>query len=255
VLFHFTTSDGVGLDGYTIKPFNFDPAKKYPVVFTIYGGPESHGVFDRFSSNAWQQWLAQNGYIVVDVNNRGIANYGSEFMKIVYKQLGKWESHDFVETAHYLSTLPYVDSTRMAIMGGSYGGYSTTYTLLTHPGVFKVGIANSPVTDWRLYDDVYTERYMAPLPDNVEGYKNSASVTHAANLTDHLLLIHSMSDDNVHPAHTMQLLTALTNAGKDADLRIYPPGAHGAAYNRQSSILIATVGFEYLERYLKGNAR
>jgi dipeptidyl-peptidase-4 len=92
---------------------------------------------------------------------------------------------------------------------------------------------------------------MAPLPDNVEGYKNSASVTHAAGLADHLLLIHSMSDDNVHPAHTMQLLTALTNAGKDADLRIYPPGAHGAAYNRQSSVLIATVGFEYLERYLK----
>jgi len=251
-LFHFTTTDGVGLDGYMIKPFNFDPAKKYPVVLTIYGGPESHGVFDRFSANGWQQWLAQNGYIVVDVNNRGIANYGSAFMKCVYRQLGKWESNDFAETARYLSGLPYVDSARMAIMGGSYGGYSTTYTLLTHPGVFKVGIANSPVTDWRLYDDVYTERYMAPLTDNIEGYKQSAGITHAANLRDHLLLIHSMSDDNVHPAHTMQLLTALTNAGKDADLRIYPPGAHGAAYNRQSSVLISTVGFQYLERYLKG---
>lgn len=252
-LFHFTTTDGVGLDGSMIKPFNFDPAKKYPVVMEIYGGPESHGVFNEFSADGWRQWLAQNGYIVVDVNNRGIANYGSAFLKSVYKQLGKWESHDFVETAHYLSSLPFVDGGNMAIMGTSYGGFSTTYTLLTHPGVFKCGLANSPVTDWRLYDNIYTERYMAPLADNPEGYKNSADMTHAANLKDHLLLIHSMSDDNVHPSHTMQLLTALTNAGKDVDLRIYPPGAHGAAYNFQSYLLIATVNYQYLERYLKGN--
>ncbi|WP_431217677.1 alpha/beta hydrolase family protein [Puia sp. P3] len=250
-LFHFTTSDAVGIDGYMIKPFNFDSTKRYPVVMTVYGGPESHDVFDRWAASGWQQWLAQNGYIVVNINNRGIANYGSKFMKCVYKQLGKWESHDFVEAAHYLAKLPYVDGANMAIMGTSYGGYSTTYTLLTHPGVFKVGIANSPVTDWRLYDDVYTERYMAPLTENQEGYRNSASITHAAALKDKLLLIHSMSDDNVHPAHTMQLLTALTNAGKDAELRIYPPGAHGAAYNPQSSLLIATVQFEFLERYLK----
>ena len=104
----------------------------------------SHDVFNSFSADAWQQWLAQNGYIVANVNNRGIANYGSAFMKVVYKQLGKWESNDFVETAKYLATMPFVDSTKMAIMGTSYGGYSTTYTLLTHPGVFKVGIANSP---------------------------------------------------------------------------------------------------------------
>ena len=110
-------------------------------------------------------------------------------MKIVYKQLGRWESNDFVETAKYMATLPYVDGTKMAIMGGSYGGYSTTYTLLTHPGVFKVGIANSPVTDWRLYDDIYTERYMGTLSDNADGYKNSSDMTHAAGLQDHLLLI------------------------------------------------------------------
>jgi dipeptidyl-peptidase-4 len=174
-------------------------------------------------------------------------------MKIVYKQLGKYESGDFVETASYLSKLPFVDGSKMAIMGTSYGGYSTVYTLLTHPGVFKVGVANSPGTDWRLYDDIYTERYMAPLKDNEDGYKNSSAITHAANLKDHLLLIHSMSDDNVHPAQTMQLLTALTNAGKDAELRIYPPGAHGAAYNWQSYILISDVSFHFLERYLKGN--
>jgi dipeptidyl-peptidase-4 len=123
--------------------------------------------------------------------------------------------------------------------------------MVAHPGVFKVGIANSPVTDWRLYDDIYTERYMAPLKENEDGYKESADETHARNLSGHLFLIHSMSDDNVHPAHTMQLLTALTNAGKDVDLRIYPPGAHGAAYNLESYLLIQKVSFEYLERYLK----
>jgi dipeptidyl-peptidase-4 len=234
-----------------IKPVNFDSSKRYPVVMQVYGGPESHDVSNRFASDGFQQWLAQNGYIVVGINNRGVADYGSAFMKIVYRQLGKWESHDFAEAAHYLASLPYVDGANMAIMGTSYGGYSTTYTLLMHPGVFKVGIANSPVTDWRLYDDVYTERYMGLLPDNEDGYQKSADMTHAANLKDHLLLIHSMNDDNVHPAQTMQLLTALTNAGKDADLRIYPPGAHGAAYNWQSYLLINTVSYEYLERYLK----
>ncbi|GAC1551971.1 MAG: S9 family peptidase [Mucilaginibacter sp.] len=251
--FKFKTSDGASLDGYMIKPYNFDPNKKYPVVMTVYGGPESHDVFNSFSTDMWQQLLAQNGYIVANVNNRGIANYGSAFMKVVYKQLGKYESNDFAETAGYLAKMPFVDGSKMAIMGTSYGGYSTTYTLLTHPGVFKVGIANSPVTDWRLYDDVYTERYMGTLPDNEAGYKASSDMTYAANLKDHLLLIHSMSDDNVHPANTMQLLTALTNAGKDAELRIYPPGAHGAAYNWQSYILISDVSFQFLERYLKGN--
>ena len=252
-LFKFTTSDGVTLDGSMIKPFHFDPTKKYPVILDIYGGPESHMVFDQFTTNGFHQWLAQNGYIIVDINNRGNADYGSAFMKIVYKQLGKWESNDFVEAARYLSTLPYVDSSRIAITGTSYGGFSTTYTLLTHPGVFKVGIANSPVTDWRLYDDIYTERYMGTLSDNPDGYKNSSDMTHAGKLQDHLLLIHSMLDDNVHPAQTMELLTALTNAGKDVDLRIYPPGAHGAAYNWPSYVLISTVSFEYFERYLKNS--
>ncbi|MCO5947199.1 S9 family peptidase [Mucilaginibacter flavidus] len=250
--FEFAASDGTRLDGYYIKPFNYDPNKKYPLVMTVYGGPESHDIFDNFATDTWAQWLAQNGYIVANVNNRGIANYGSAFMKSVYKQLGKLESSDFVDLAKFLVGKGIVDPNNMAIMGTSYGGFSTTYTLLTHPGVFKVGIANSPVTDWRLYDDVYTERYMAPLNENEEGYKTSSVIGYAKNLQDHLLVIHSMSDDNVHPANTMQLLTALTNAGKDAELRIYPPGAHGAAYNWESYKLIQNVSFQFLEKNLKG---
>ncbi|MCC8423829.1 S9 family peptidase [Mucilaginibacter sp. UR6-11] len=252
-LFKVKTSDGATLDAYMIKPFNFDPSKKYPVVFTVYGGPESHSVYNQFSANGWQQWLAQNGYIVVDLNNRGISNYGSKFLKIGYKQLGKYESQDFAETAGYMKTLPFVDKDNFAIMGTSYGGYATVYTLLTHPGVFKAGLANSACSDWRLYDDVYTERYMGLAKENKDGYDKSSTLTYAANLQDHLLLIHSMSDDNVHPAQTMQLITALTNAGKDADLRIYPKGAHGAAYDLQSYVLITNVNFQYLEKYLKGN--
>jgi dipeptidyl-peptidase-4 len=251
-LFKFKTNDGVTLDGYMIKPFNFDASKKYPVVMTVYGGPESHSVYNQFSANGWQQWLAQNGYIVVDVNNRGISNYGSAFMKIGYKQLGKYESADFAETARYMNSLPFVDKGNVAIMGTSYGGYATVYTLLNHPGVFKAGIANSAPSDWRLYDNIYTERYMGLAGENKKGYDQSSTITHAAKLRDHLLLIHSMSDDNVHPANTMQLITALTTAGKDADVRIYPRGAHGAAYDQASFVLISNVNFQYLEKYLKG---
>ena len=251
-LFSFKTSDGAKLDCSMVKPFHFDPSKKYPVVLSIYGGPESHSVYNSWEYSGWDEYLAQEGYIIVDVNNRGNANYGSQFEKVVYKQLGKWESNDFVETAHYLSTLPYVDSKNMAIMGTSYGGYSTIFTMLTHPGVFKVGIANSPVTDWRLYDDIYTERYMGLLNGNKEGYIKSDAITYADSLKGRLLLIHSTMDDNVHVQNTFQLITALTNAGKDADLRIYPMGAHGAAYNFQSFLLEHNDYIHYLNRYLKG---
>ncbi len=252
-LFSFVTSDSVRLDCSMIKPFNFDSTKKYPVILAIYGGPESHSVYNSFDFSGWDQWLAQNGYIIVDVNNRGTANYGSAFEKVLYEKLGYWESHDFVQTAHYLAKLPYVDASEMAIMGTSYGGYSTIYTMLTHPGVFKVGIANSPVTDWRLYDDIYTERYMGLLSDNEAGYIKSDCMTYADSLRGKLLVVHSMMDDNVHPINTMHLLTALTNAGKDVSLRIFPPGAHGAVYNAASGLLLSRIYNEYLNLYLKGN--
>ena len=251
-LFNFTTSDGQKIDYYMIKPFDFDKTKKYPVIFSIYGGPGSQSVFNSFGTNTFHQYLAQKGYIIVNVNNRGTANYGSKFMKIVYKNLGKWESNDFAETAEYLSKLPYVDSTRIAIMGTSYGGYSTLYTMTSYPGIFKVGIANSPVTDWRLYDDIYTERYMGLLADNKNGYIESSPTTHVANIAGKLLLVHSAKDDNVHPRNTMQFITALTNAGKDADFRFYPLGAHGAVYSLPSYLLLMKVYYNFLDRNLMG---
>ena len=250
-IFSFTTSDGTKIDASIVKPLPFDPNKRYPVIFDIYGGPGSQQVYNSFASSGWTQWLAQEGYVVIGVNNRGTNNYGSAFMKVVYKQLGKYEALDFAETARYLARQTYVDPKRVAIIGTSYGGYSTVYTMEMYPELFPVGVANSTVGDWRLYDTIYTERYMSLLGDNLKGYVESAPIEQAPKMRGNLLLIHSMMDDNVHPQNTMQLLTALTNAGRDAELRIYPPGRHGAAYNGQSARLIRQVTDNYLRRYLK----
>jgi dipeptidyl-peptidase-4 len=254
-IFSFITSDGAHIDGSIVKPIPFDPGKRYPVIFDVYGGPGSQQVYDQFndeySPSGWRQWLAQEGYIVVGVNNRGTNNYGSAFMKVVYKHLGKYEALDFAEAAKYLAKQTYVDAKRVAIIGTSYGGYSTVYTMEMYPELFPVGVANSAVGDWRLYDTIYAERYMSLLGDNLSGYVESAPIEQAPKMRGNLLLIHSMMDDNVHPQNTMQLLTALTNAGRDADLRIYPAGRHGAAYNGPSARLIRQVTDSYLARYLK----
>ncbi len=252
-IFSFTTSDGTRVDGSIVKPIPLDPNKRYPVIFDVYGAPGSQQVYDQFAASTWTQWLAQQGYIVVGVNNRGSNNYGGAFMKVVYKQLGKYEALDFAETARYLGKQTYVDPKRVAITGTSYGGYSVVYTMEMYPELFPVGVANSAITDWRLYDTIYTEHYMGLIGDNLKGYVESSPIEQAPKMRGNLLLIHSMMDDNVHPANTMQFLTALTNAGRDAELRIYPPGRHGAAYNGQAARLIRQVTFRYLERHLKGS--
>jgi dipeptidyl-peptidase-4 len=240
-LFKFTTSDGVPLDASMIKPPDFDPSRKYPVILSIYGGPGSQQVYNAWTSSGWNQYLAQQGFIVVGLNNRGTGNYSRDFQKMVYKNLGKWEARDFAEVARYLGRLSYVDSTRMSIHGTSYGGYMTVMTMLQYPDVFKVGISNSPATDWKLYDTIYTERYLGLLSENAKGYEASSAIPLAKNLKGKLLLVHSGLDENVHPQHTMQLITALTAAGKDAELRFYPLGAHGAAYDQQSSTTMLKV--------------
>jgi len=250
-IFSFTASDGQRLDGSIVKPMTFDSTRRYPVIFSIYGGPGSQQVYDSWNTSGLDQWYAEEGYIVVGLNNRGSNNYGSAFEKVGFHHLGRWEAHDFAEAARYLATLPWVDPQHIAIIGTSYGGYSTLYSMAMYPGIFSVGIANSPGTSWRLYDAIYTERYMGLAEDNVAGYDSSAVMPFADSLKNHhLLLIHSMMDDNVHPQNTMQLLTALTNAGVDADLRIYPPGRHGAAYDFQSFMLIQQVMDEYLKRWM-----
>lgn len=252
-LFKFTTSDGVSLDGQMIRPPDFDPSRKYPVIVSIYGGPGSQQVYNQWAGSGWDQYMAQQGFLVVGLNNRGSGNYSRDFQKIVYGQLGKWESNDFAELARYLQKQPYVQADRIAIHGTSYGGYMTVITMENYPDLFHAGIANSPGTDWSLYDTIYTERYMGLLPDNKAGYEASSAVAKAANLKGYLLLVHSGLDENVHPQHTMQLLTALTNAGKDAEFRFFPPGAHGAAYNAASYMTMLKIYANTWCEHLKAN--
>ena len=252
-LFSFTTSDGVELDGSMIRPPNFDPSQPHPVVVSIYGGPGSQQVFDEWATDGWHQYLAQQGYIVVGLNNRGSGNYGRDFMEIVYRELGDWEANDFAEVAQWLASQPWVDGDRMAIQGTSYGGFMSISTLLRHPGVFKLGIANSPATDWRLYDTIYTERYMGLLGENPDGYQGSSTLNWVEALEDQLLLVHSGMDENVQPQHTMQLLTALARAGKDAEFRFFPPGAHGAAFDFTSYVTMIEVYTNALCEHIASN--
>ncbi|MBD3617743.1 MAG: S9 family peptidase [Gracilimonas sp.] len=251
-LFSFTTSDGQQLDGSIIKPIDFDPNQSYPLLFNIYGGPGAQGVYNSWESSGWTQWLAQEGYVTVNVNNRGSGGYGHGFEKIVYENLGHWEAHDFAETANYLvDEYEWIDGDRVGIRGHSYGGYMSSFAILTHPNVFKVAIVGAPVTDWRLYDTIYTERYMGLLEENEEGYAQSAVTTHAAKLQGKMFIAHSSMDENVHMQNTMQLIKALTDEGHDADLRIYPPGTHGVAYNSSSYLLLYQTYTEYLNEHLK----
>lgn len=221
------------------------------MVLSIYGGPGSQGVYNAFETNPFHQYLAQQGYLIVNVNNRGNGGYGAEFEKVVHEQLGTWESYDFVETAKYFAAKPWVDGERMAIQGHSYGGYMSSYTMLAHPGIFDVAIVAAPVTDQRLYDCILTESYMGLLDENLEGYEKSSVLTYAKNLEGNMLLVHSLMDDNVHPQNTFQLVKALNDAGKDFDLKIYPQGNHGIAYDLTSYLLLQQQYYDYLEEHLK----
>ena len=250
-LMTFTTPDGQPLDISVIKPVDFDPSKSYPLFLSIYGGPGAQSVYNQFAGSAWSQYLAQEGYVVASVNNRGSGGYGRDFEKMVYKNLGEWESLDFVETANFLAQKEWVDGERMAIRGHSYGGYMTLMTMAQRPGTFSVGISGAPVTDWRLYDTIYAERYMGLLGENTAGYDSSSVMSYVGDMAGKVFLAHSAMDDNVHMQNTMQFMTAATNASKDIDLRIYPPGAHGVAYNSSSYFLLYTAYTDYLNRWLK----
>ncbi len=247
----FTTSDGQKLDIYIIKPLNFDKNKQYPMLLNIYGGPGHQFVYNEWGRDGWEQYLAQEGYVVVGVNNRGGGAYGAKFKEVVYEKLGEYESKDFAETAKYMVSLGYVDANKIAIRGHSYGGYMASGTLLRYPDVFKVALVGAPVTDWRLYDSIYTERYMGLLPENDEKYKKSSVMNYAKNMKGKMFLAHSTMDDNVHVQNTFQLLTALANAGKDVDLRIFPMGNHGVAYNTESYVLLYSQYMNYLNTHLK----
>jgi len=249
--FRFRTADGVELNGSMIKPAGFDPAKKYPVLMYVYGGPGSQTVTDAWGGNRylWHQMLAQKGYIVVSVDNRGTGARGRDFKKVTYLNLGKYEVQDQIAGARYLASLPYVDAGRIGIWGWSYGGYMTSLTLMKGGDVFKAGIAVAPVTDWRLYDNIYTERFMRTPQENAAGYAQGAPINNVAGLSADLLLIHGTTDDNVHFQNSTQLVDALQKAGKQFDFMMYPNRNHSIS-GGNTSVHLYTLMTNWLEEHL-----
>jgi len=227
--FNFETSEGVNLNGWIMKPHNFDESKQYPVFMYLYGGPGSQQVTDAWggSNFLWYQMLTQQGYIVACVDNRGTGARGAEFKKCTYQQLGKLETQDQIEANKYLASLPYVDGSRIGIFGWSYGGYMSSLCLLKGAEDFKMAIAVAPVTNWRYYDSIYTERYMRTPQENASGYDDNSPINHVEKLKGKYLLVHGSADDNVHYQNTMEMVNAMVNANKQFDLFIYPNKNHG----------------------------
>lgn len=226
--FTFKNKEGTELNGYMIRPVDFDPKKKYPVFMFLYGGPGSQQVIDSWGGRylAWFQMLAQQGYLVACVDNRGTGARGEDFKKQVYLNLGKYETADQIDAARYLGSLDYTDENRIGVFGWSYGGYMSTNLILHGNDVFKLAIAVAPVTHWRWYDTIYTERYMRTESENKKGYYDYSPVYFANKLKGHYLLVHGMSDDNVHLQHSTEMADALIRAGKDFETMYYPNDAH-----------------------------
>ncbi|MBD0372050.1 MAG: S9 family peptidase [Pyrinomonadaceae bacterium] len=227
-LLQVKTRDGFVMEAMMIRPPDFDPAKKYPVMSFTYSGPHAPQVKNSWggSTYMWHQMLAQKGYIIWVCDNRTASGKGAESAWPAYKNFGALELQDLEDGVNYLKSQPFVDGSRIGIWGWSYGGYMTAYAL-THSKIFKIGIAGGTVTDWANYDSIYTERYMLTPQRNAEGYKTSSVLQAAGNLSGKLLLIHGAIDDNVHMANTIQLIYALQKAGKQFDLMLYPKSRHG----------------------------
>ncbi|MBN1112613.1 MAG: S9 family peptidase [Bacteroidales bacterium] len=224
--FTFTTSEGVSLNGWMLKPLNFDANKKYPVLMTQYSGPNSQQVLDRFDYS-WYHYLAQEGYMVVCVDPRGTGARGEDFRKVTYGQLGKYETIDQIEAAKYLGSLDYVDASRIGIWGWSFGGFMSSSCLFKGDGVFKMAVAVAPVINWRYYDSVYTERFMGLPQDNASGYDDNSPINLVDNWTKgKYLLIHGIADDNVHVQNSMELITKLINSNKQFEMQMYPDKNH-----------------------------
>lgn len=227
--FELTTSQGNKLNAWMIKPKDFDPNKKYPVFMFQYSGPGSQQVNNDWngSDDYWFMMLAQQGYIVACVDGRGTGFKGAEFKKCTQKELGKFEVEDQIEAAKIFGTYAYVDKARIGIFGWSYGGFMASNCIFQGADVFKTAIAVAPVTSWRYYDSIYTERYMQTPQENAGGYDNNSPINHVSKLKGNFLLIHGSGDDNVHVQNTMKMVEALVQANKQFDMAIYPDKNHG----------------------------
>lgn len=246
--FQFTTSEGIQLNGWMLKPINFEPTRNYPVLMVQYSGPGSQQALNQWNIG-WEYYLSTRGMIVVCVDGRGTGGRGSEFLKCTYQQMGILESKDQVEAALYLGSQTFVDKNRIGIWGWSYGGSMVLWTMSTGQPVFKTGISVAPVTDWRLYNTAYTERFMRTPEENTAGYNSTSAIQQAEKLNGRLLIIHGTADDNVHVQNTYLYTKALVEAGKQFDMHIYTDKNHsitGTATRRH----LYTLKTEFLEKNL-----
>jgi dipeptidyl-peptidase-4 len=214
---------------WMVKPSNFDKTKSYPLLMFQYSGPGSQSVANTFyrSNDYWYQMLANEGYIVACVDGRGTGYKGRNFKKITQNELGKYELEDQTEAAKILGQKSWIDADRIGIWGWSYGGFMASNAIFQSNEVFAAAIAVAPVTSWRFYDTIYTERYMSTPQENASGYDENSPITHVDKLKGKYLLIHGGGDDNVHVQNSMQLIEALVQANKQFDWRIYPDKNHG----------------------------
>jgi len=235
-------------------PADFDPSKKYPVLFNVYGGPGSQTVLNNYGGgDLWDRYLTQEGIIVVSVDNRGTGARGEAFKKQTYLQLGKFETEDYIETVKYLETLPYIDTAHIGIFGWSYGGYMAALCMTKGAAYFDAGIAVAPVTTWRYYDNIYTERFMRTPQENASGYDDNSPISHAEKLRGKLFIVHGMADDNVHAQNTYDFVTALVAANKDFDLMVYPNSNHGIYTGTNTTFHLYSRMTNFLFENLKGD--
>ena len=239
----FKTPDGVLLYGRLIKPAGFSAGRKYPVIVEVYGGPGFQSIRDRWMGLTWEQVLAQRGFVVWQVDNRGSTGRGHKFESAIYHNMGERELADQLLGLDYLNSLGFSDPARVGLYGWSYGGYMTLYSLCNAPDRFQAGVAGAPVTNWRTYDSIYTERYMGLPAENPEAYDRTSPITHAGNLKAKLLIIHNIEDDNVHFQNTMRMAGALERSGKQFSMLVYPQKAHGVTGPEHTQMLHAITDF------------
>ncbi len=253
----FVLPDGkqVDLNAFMIKPPNFDPAKKYPVLMYVYGGPGVQTVTNSWSGSNyfWFEMLAEKGFVVISVDNRGTGARTELFKKMTYLQLGKYEIADQIESAKLIGNFPFVDSSRIGIFGWSYGGFMASLAITKGADVFSTAISVAPVTSWRYYDNIYTERYMRTPKENPEGYKINSPLPYVNKINGNLLLIFGSADDNVHPQNSMELITDMVKANKQFDMMVYPNKNHGI-YGGNTRLHLYTRMTNFLMNYLKNKA-
>jgi dipeptidyl-peptidase 4 len=249
-LFRIKTEDGFRLPATWYLPPNLDKTdsnKKYPVVISIYGGPDSSIVSNSYGSSyrrgLKRLYLAQQGIIVMYVDNRASGHFGKKGMAMIHRYLGKWELYDYIQAVKYLETLPFVDKEKIGIVGHSYGGYMTALALTKGADYFDYGISGSPVTDWRLYDSVYTERYMDTPQENPEGYKKSSTMNYVDQYKGAMRLTHGTMDDNVHPQNSIQLLESILETGNTVEFMLYPGSRHGIGGKKRREYTLSNINF------------